>query len=107
MNRPQYRWLTADTLTTIDTGAVVYWDSTQIEQVGLLEVTSTIDGYKDYYTFTPNAMAANNTSPHYISSIAPNPASNQATVNYHITSTASIQSTKLRVTSINNPQNVQ
>src|SRR5690606_21670898 len=43
-----YKWYTADTLTLLDTGRVVYLDDPQAAEVGILEVSSGMDGYKDY-----------------------------------------------------------
>src|SRR5690606_25512340 len=39
-----YNWYTADTLTLLDTGRVIYLDDPQAAAVGILEVSSGMDG---------------------------------------------------------------
>lgn len=105
INEPaQYRWFSSDTLELIDTGMVVFFDSSQLQRVGLLEITANSDGYKDYYHFTNTPSTP--TPPHYITTISPNPASSQISIEYYIDATPALSNAKITIRAVNNPQQI-
>jgi len=99
-----YKWLSSDTIIVVDSGISTSVSGSLLQQLGLLEITSAVDGYKDYVVV--NTGVNNGGALHSINALSPNPSSGNVMVSYTIDPNSLVSNAELRIYTVSNPQQV-